>query len=306
MAAAGLGLTVDAVDNHVLSDRLHVDAYRPTSPAIRTISADIATYWPQPKCRFYDYVLMLAGIASPVHYRRLPFETFDVSVDGTRNMLDLAHAHVATMLFASSSEVYGTPQVIPTPEEASTLAPIRGERACYDVGKMAAETLCDMYQRCYKIFRAISVRLFNAYGAGLAAGDYRVLSTFAGQMARGERLRVYGHGAQTRTFTYVTDTVVGMLMALLRGTQDVYNIGQPTPEITILELARLVERVTGRGWEPEIVVPPDTYVNEPRRRCPDIARARADLGFQPMVGLEEGLGRFFGWAGPAYRAGGLR
>lgn len=245
-----------------------------------------------------EFILALAGIASPVWYKKHPLETFDVSVKGIRCCLDIALAQGSRLLFSSSSEVYANPTVVPTPEDYAGAIPLASDRACYDVGKLAAETLCSIYSRQYGVDTRI-VRYFNVYGPGLSLHDYRVLPNFVARVLAGERLKVYGTGNQTRTFCYVQDAVVGTLLALIRGEPGgVWNVGNDKPEISMFDLALLLERAAGRdgdAFTPERVAAPAEYLKEPQRRCPDLLRLRK-LGYEPQVALQSGLVRYLQWA----------
>lgn len=304
-ALSALGARVAAVDSWAWGAELRVQRHTPLVN-VDYVNADITA--PPPTLiagGHIDYILALAGIASPVWYKKHPIETFDVSVKGVRAMLDIALAQGSRLLFSSSSEVYGDPAVVPTPESYRGNVSCRGDRACYDEGKRAAETLCDVYHRYWSV-DARTVRYFNVYGPGLSQYDYRVLPTFVQKILKGERLGIYGTGVQTRTFCYVTDAVFGTLRVLLDGEAGgVYNVGNESPEVSIIDLVTQLERLACRDMEqfhPVYVPSPPEYADEPQRRCPDLTRLRA-LGYAPLVGFEEGLGRFLAWARTAYAEG---
>jgi UDP-glucuronate decarboxylase len=252
-----------------------------------------------------DFILSLSGIASPVHYKTFPLETMDVSYFGTRNMLKLAIDYGAKILVASSSEIYGDPDPghIPTSEDYRGNVDCRGERAPYDEGKRAAETLCWIYAR-HRGAQVKVVRPFNCYGPGLSQKDHRVLSRFAGAIVSGRPLQVFGTGNQSRTFCYLTDMLVGMLLVLVKGKAgEAYNVGNPYPEINVFHLALELEKVAGRDMEQfpiQFVPAPSQYVEEPQRRCPDITKLKNDTGYKPTVTLQAGLGRFLDWAEKNY------
>jgi UDP-glucuronate decarboxylase len=249
------------------------------------------------------YIVHAAGIASPFYYRRYPLETLDVAITGTRNLLDLARLKQARCLFFSSSEVYGDPDPhhVPTMESYRGNVASMGPRSCYDESKRIGETLCYVYHECFETVTNC-VRPFNVYGPGMQETDYRVMPNFAHRIKAGQPLLVYGTGRQTRTFCYVTDAIVGFLLVMLRGLSGhVYNIGNPAPEISVVELARTMGRVLGRPLEVVTVEHPDSYpADEPQRRCPDIRKARQHLDFEPVCTLEEGLRRFLGWTDHAF------
>lgn len=251
-----------------------------------------------------DYILHAAGIASPAHYKQHPLETLDVAVTGLRNSLELARKNPGCrIVFFSSSEIYGDPTVgnVPTPETYRGHVASLGPRSCYDESKRLGETLVQIYQQQFGVHACI-VRPFNVYGPGMQRNDYRVLPNFAARIVDGQPLQVYGKGDQTRTFCYVTDAIGGFLRVLLDGRAgEPYNIGNPTPEIGMLELAQRVDMVAN-GHGVERIAYPDNYpADEPNRRCPDITKAGAHLGYAPRVSLDEGLRRFFGWALEAFK-----
>ncbi len=255
--------------------------------------------WDEP----LDYIVHAAGIASPFHYRARPMETLEVAITGTKNMLELAKAHQARLTFFSSSEIYGDPdpQHIPIQESYRGNVSCRGPRACYDESKRVGETLCYVYHEYYGT-HTNTIRPFNIYGPGMQESDYRVLPNFASCIKSGRPLQVYGRGSQTRTFCYLTDAMVGFLKVILNGVPgEAYNIGNPEPEITVLELVAAITEALGRPVEHVVTDYPDSYpADEPMRRCPDIRKARTQLDFKPRVDLNEGLGRFLAWTDKHY------
>jgi UDP-glucuronate decarboxylase len=232
-----------------------------------------------------DQIYNLACPASPVHYQYNPVKTVKTNVLGTLNMLGLAKRVGARILQASTSEVYGDPQVHPQPESYwGNVNPI-GLRSCYDEGKRLAETLMMDYHRQNGVDVCI-VRIFNTYGPRMALDDGRVISNFVVQALRGEPLTVYGDGSQTRSFCYVSDMVAGLMAAMeAEGLTGPVNLGNPA-EFTILELAHKVREMTGSASPIEFRPLPS---DDPVRRRPDISLARERLGWQPRVPLEEGL-----------------
>jgi len=235
-------------------------------------------------------IFHLAGIASPYHYRKHPFQALDASIAGTRNVLEAALLRPGTrVVVMSSSEIYGDPPSanVPTPESYRGNVSCLGPRACYDEGKRVAETLCQLYAERHGVNVSI-VRPFNVYGPGMAANDYRVMPQLREAKRLGQALKVYGSGKQTRTFCYVDDAIDGILLVADKGRAgEPYNIGNPDPEIAMTELCLVA------GVPFELVPYPPAYPgDEPMRRCPDIGKARA-IGYEPKVTLSEGLGRFF-------------
>jgi len=232
-----------------------------------------------------DQIYNLACPASPVHYQANPVKTIKTNVVGTLNMLGLAKRVRARILQASTSEVYGDPQVHPQPEGYwGHVNPI-GPRANYDEGKRVAETLMFSYHRQNGVDIRV-VRIFNTYGPRMAADDGRVVSNFVVQALRGEPLTVYGAGGQTRSFCYVTDLVEGMVrMMAAEGLTGPVNLGNPE-EYTMLELARLIKELTGSASEIAYRELPE---DDPRQRRPDISLAGERLGWAPTVTVRDGL-----------------
>ena len=261
---------------------------------------------PLPDIGKVDFIIHAAGIASPAHYRKYPLETLEVATTGLKNSLELAKLnHGCRIAFFSSSEIYGDPDKthIPTRESYRGNVACLGPRACYDMSKRLGETLIQIYQQQYGVHGTI-IRPFNVYGPGMQKTDYRVLPNFGARIMEGKPLQIYGHGDQTRTFCYVTDAVVGFLRVLTDGVPgEPYNIGNPTPEISMKDLAHEVAKALGKEKvEFDIVDYPDTYpADEPNRRCPDISKAMQQLGYAPRVSLEDGLKRFFTWADKAFK-----
>jgi len=249
------------------------------------------------------YVIHAAGIASPFYDRAYPLETLEVAITGTRNMLELAHKHQARFAFFSSSEIYGDPDAkhVPTPESYRGHVSCQGPRACYDESKRVGETLCHIFHET-RGTHTNTIRPFNVFGPGMQETDYRVLPNFANRIKGDRPLNVYGSGNQTRTFCYITDAMVGFLLTILKGVPgEAYNIGNPKPEIAMVELVQRIERVLARPVKHNIVEYPDSYpADEPNRRCPDIRKARLQLGFEPAIDLDEGLRRFLVWSDGVY------
>jgi UDP-glucuronate decarboxylase len=233
-----------------------------------------------------DEIFNLACPASPIHYQHDPVQTLKTSVHGAINMLGLAKRLKARILQASTSEVYGDPNVHPQPEEYwGNVNPI-GPRSCYDEGKRCAETLFFDYHRQYGLNIKVA-RIFNTYGPRMHPNDGRVVSNFIVQALRGDPITIYGDGKQTRSFCFVSDLVEG-LRRLMDSPEDVtgpVNLGNPG-EFTMIELAEAVIRLTGSASR--MVFRP-TPVDDPRQRQPDITKARGRLGWEPTIPLEQGL-----------------
>ncbi len=233
-----------------------------------------------------DFIFHFASPASPIDYLRVPIQTLKVGSLGTHNVLGLAKAKGARFLLASTSEVYGDPLVHPQPESYwGNVNPV-GPRGVYDEAKRFAEALTMAYHRYHGLDTRI-VRIFNTYGPRMRPHDGRVVSNFIVQALHGEPLTVYGDGSQTRSFCYVDDLVTGIVLLFERGDADPTNLGNPH-EFTVRELAALVLKLTGSRSE---IVERPLPVDDPRVRQPDIGRVRETLGWEPKVGLEEGLRR---------------
>ena len=233
-----------------------------------------------------DFVYHLASPASPIDYLRLPLQTLKVGSHGTHNALGLAKLKRARFLLASTSEVYGDPQVHPQPETYwGHVNPI-GPRGVYDEAKRYAEALTMAYHRQQGVDTAI-VRIFNTYGPRMRPHDGRAIPTFLRQALEAKPLTVFGDGSQTRSFCYVDDLVRGLILLAESGEHLPVNIGNPT-EMSLLELAEAVVRATGSTSQ---IVFEALPVDDPQVRQPDITRAQQLLGWEPEVGLDEGLRR---------------
>ena len=230
------------------------------------------------------YVLHFASPASPPQYDANPIHTLKVGTIGTMNMLGLARAKNATFLLASTSEVYGDPLVHPQPETYwGNVNPI-GPRGCYDEAKRCAEAYAMAYRRSHKVDTRI-IRIFNTHGPRMQVSDGRAIPNFMAQAIRGEPLTVYGEGSQTRSICYVSDLVRGVLAVLDKGDELPVNLGNPQ-EVTVLELAETIIRLAESKSRIEHKALP---VDDPKQRRPDITHARELLGWQPEIGLEDGL-----------------
>lgn len=236
-----------------------------------------------------DVVLHFASPASPVHYYAHPIKTLRAGSIGTENALQLAREHGARFLMASTSEVYGDPERCPQPETYWGHVNSIGPRSCYDEAKRYGEAVTMAYHRQYDVDTRI-VRFFNTYGPRMALDDGRVLPAFIAAAERGEALSVHGSGTQTRSFSYVADSVAGVLAVLEDGDHMPYNVGA-TGEMSILDFARLVLEVMDRDVP---IRHTEAWQDDPKRREPDLARLRG-LGWTPQVGLREGLERTVSW-----------
>jgi dTDP-glucose 4,6-dehydratase len=232
------------------------------------------------------FVLHFASPASPPQYDANPIHTLKVGTLGTMNMLGLARAKGATFLLASTSEVYGDPLVHPQPESYwGNVNPI-GPRGCYDEAKRCAEAFAMAYHRAHGVDTRI-IRIFNTHGPRMQVLDGRAVPNFMAQALKNEPLTVYGDGSQTRSLCYVSDLVRGVLAALERADELPVNLGNPE-EVTVLQLAETIVRLAGSDSK---IVFRDLPVDDPKQRRPDITRARRLIGWEPEVGLEDGLTR---------------
>ncbi|KJK56031.1 epimerase [Saccharothrix sp. ST-888] len=238
-----------------------------------------------------DFVFHLASPASPLDYARHPLATLKVGAMGTLNALELAEAKSARFLLASTSEVYGDPLVHPQPERYwGNVNPV-GPRSVYDEAKRYAEALTSCFQRSGSLHSGI-VRIFNTYGPRMRADDGRAVPAFIQQALTGDPITVAGDGSQTRSLCFVADTVEGLLAAATADHADPVNLGNPH-EITMLQLAEEI-RALARSSSAITFVP--LPADDPKRRCPDIASARAHLGWEPTTHLRDGLRRTLDWA----------
>lgn len=229
-------------------------------------------------------VMHLASLASPVDYLEHPLETLESGSAGTKNMLELARRHDAAFLLTSTSEVYGDPLEHPQKETYwGNVNPV-GLRSCYDESKRYAEALTMASQRVHGM-RTHIARIFNTYGPRMQLNDGRVVPAFIGQALRGEPLTVFGDGSQTRSFCYVSDLVRGLYLLSKSDERYPVNLGNPA-EITVLEFAERIRLVFGDSARIEFKPLPE---DDPKRRRPDITKARSVLGWEPVVRLEDGL-----------------
>ncbi len=248
-----------------------------------------------------DFVYHLASPASPIDYLRLPLHTLKVGSYGTHHTLGLAKQHRARFLTASTSEVYGDPQVHPQPESYwGHVNPI-GPRGVYDEAKRYAEALTMAYHRQQGVDTAI-VRIFNTYGPRMRPHDGRAIPTFLRQALQNRPITVFGDGSQTRSFCYVDDLIRGIILLAESGHHEPVNIGNPK-EFTLLELAEAVLEVTGSGSE---IVYEALPTDDPQVRQPDITLAKSILGWEPAIELREGLQRTIDKSGPEALVGAAR
>ena len=278
------------------------------TPNLTVAMQDLIEPLPKPMPDF-QWIIHAAGIASPPFYRKYPLKTIDANINGLRNLLEYSVAQSKTgkpvegFLFYSSSEIYGdpTPDFIPTPEHYRGLVSCTGPRACYDESKRFGETLCVVFAQQHGVPTKIA-RPFNNYGPGLKITDKRVISDFAREVFAGRDLVMYSDGKPTRTFCYSADSITGYYKVLVKGHDgEPYNVGTETPEISMAELAQKIISTAGElfGYTGKLVRKPnpeaDYLVDNPNRRCPNIDKSRAHLGYNPGIHVDEGLRRSLIW-----------
>ncbi len=267
-------------------------------PDVLDVWADVSH--PLPVREDVHYIIHAAGLASPVYYKKHPLETIESAISGVKNLLELARKNpkLEGFLFFSSSEIYGDPDpsAVPTPETYHGYVSSVGPRACYDESKRLGETIATIYHQQFGIPAKI-VRPFNVFGPGMGHADRRVLPMFAYKALNRQPIPVHGDGHQTRTFCYITDAIDGFLRVLALGEPgEAYNVGNDQNEISMKDLADLFVSTEGGNTSVDLIPYPEHYpAGEPQRRCPDITKARARIGFLPRTSLHEGLSRFIAW-----------
>ena len=275
------GNQVTCLDNFFSGSELNI-SHLLSQPNFKLLNQDVT----HPLTIEVDEIYNLACPASPQLYQRFPIETFKASILGSLNLLELAKYTGAKIFQASTSEVYGDPQVHPQPESYfGNVNPI-GPRACYDEGKRGAETLFFDYHRKHQVEIKV-MRIFNTYGPRMSATDGRVVSNLILQALQGQDLTVFGDGTQTRSFCFVDDTIDAMrqLMDTSKEVTGPINIGNPT-ECTILELAKLILELTGSKSKLAFVPAAE---DDPLRRRPNIELAKSTIKWEPQISLQEGL-----------------
>ena len=237
-----------------------------------------------------EFIFHFASAASPIAYQENPVNTLKAGSIGTINTLGLAKVKKADYLLASTSEIYGDPEVSPQSEDYWGNVNPNGERSMYDEAKRFAEAAVPTYSRSYDLKTKI-VRIFNTYGPRMQLNDGRVVTNFITQALRNENITIYGDGSQTRSFSYVEDTVAGIISLMNSSEYDVFNIGNPT-EMTVGELAEKIIELTDSTSEIKYLELPN---DDPKQRKPDITKAKTKLNWEPKVKLEEGLTKTITW-----------
>ena len=287
------GYRVICVDNFLTGKKANV-APLLDHPKFLLVNADVSKPLPEALTEEkLDYIFHLASPASPnalspLSYLNLPLETMDANSLGTRRLLRLARKHKAKFLFASTSEVYGDPQVHPQPETYWGYVNPAGIRSCYDEAKRFGEALTMVYIRRFKLNARI-VRIFNTYGPRMDIKDGRAVANFIVQALTNQPITIYGQGKQTRSFCYVDDLVTGLKKALLTESSkgQIINLGNPE-EFTVLDLAKKIKRATGSASVIKIEAR-ELPEDDPEKRRPDISRAKKLLGWQPKIKFSQGL-----------------
>jgi UDP-glucuronate decarboxylase len=285
-----LSAEVTSIDDLSTGRKANID-HLTENPRFKSILCDVGSFKSEVK---FDFVFHMAAHASPDEYQMHPIETLQASSFGSANVAELARKNDATVLFASTSEVYGDAEVVPTPESYWGKVNPVGPRSCYDEGKRFAEALFMAYHRQYGLDVKVP-RIFNSYGPRLREdGLYgRAMSRFIVQALANEPITVYGDGKQTRSFCYVTDTITGLMLltATDEAKGEVVNVGA-AQEITILELAQKIKEVTRCQSVIEFHPLPK---DDPKRRCPNVNKMERLVGWKPNVSFKEGLKRTIAW-----------
>ena len=276
---------VICLDNFFTGDKSNISQWI-NHPNFEVIRHDVT----EPIQLEVDKIWHLACPASPIHYQLNPIKTSKTSFLGTYNMLGLARRLKADFLLASTSEVYGDPEVNPQPENYKGSVNTTGIRSCYDEGKRIAETLCSDYKRMHNLNIRI-MRIFNTYGPRMRADDGRVISNFIVQALEGNKISINGDGLQTRSFCYVDDLIEGMFKLMYTNLETPVNIGNPE-NYTILELAKKIRNLINPSLEFKFDPMPQ---DDPLQRQPNIEKAKKELNWEPKINLDEGIKLTIDW-----------
>ena len=285
-----LSINIFAIDNFKRGKPIWIKRFE-NFQNFQVINSDIVEMKDFPEA---DFIIHAASIASPIFYRKYPIETMDANVIGLRNLLNHAKQNPCkSLLYFSTSEIYGDPDSSNIPPKESYRGNVScvGPRACYDESKRYGETLCINFFNQFEIPIKI-VRPFNNYGPGLSINDGRVISDFFRDALNNKNIQLFSNGKATRTFCYVSDAIYGYLLALMSNFNgEVFNIGNPHPEISIEDLATKIIKITNKNLSIIKSVNEDkNYLTDnPQRRCPDISKATKFLNFKPKISLDEGL-----------------
>lgn len=276
------GHEVIGADNYISGQKKNTELFAANSSFV-FIETDVSRGIPYQGPKL-DWVLHFASPASPPHYQQYPIETLMTGAQGTQNALELAKAQDAQFLLASTSEVYGDPQIHPQPESYWGNVNPNGVRSCYDEAKRYAEAITMAYHRHHGLDTRI-IRIFNTYGPRMRPDDGRVITNFVHQALRGDALTIYGDGQQTRSFQYVDDLIEGITRLMQVTYHDPVNLGNPN-EFTMLELVDVLGEVLAKPLEIRFEPLPH---DDPKQRQPDISTAQRLLGWTPQIPLRQGL-----------------
>jgi len=243
------------------------------------------------------YIIHAASIAAPPTYRKFPIKTVDVNYQGTRNLLEIARKKkIKSMLFLSSSEIYGDPEVVPTPESYQGKVSCTGPRACYDESKRLAETISTLYFQQYKIPVKIA-RPFNVYGPYLNLNDGRIIPDFMGSAIEKSEIVIHSDGSPTRSFCYVSDAIRAFFKLLFSNHDGmICNVGN-NEEISVSNVAKMIQKTIGKSISINMIKSddPNYTTDNPQRRCPDLSLIKKSVNYTPQINFEEGLKRVYNW-----------
>jgi UDP-glucuronate decarboxylase len=280
--------SLDCYDNHISSKKSEFSELS-NNKYINFFNADINNV---KITKVYDYIIYLAGIASPFIYKKYPLETLSVSYLGVKSLLEKCKKDKSEFIFFSSSEIYGNPDKknLPTKEAYYGNVNSFGPRSCYDEGKRVGETLCYIYKNYYNCKVKI-IRPFNVFGPLMNKKDYRVIPNIINKILNKNKILIHGNGKQTRTFCYITDAMTGFYKVILNGKSgNIYNIGNPYNEISMIKLVKIFDKLLNKKNKFKLINYPKHYpADEPKRRCPDITQAKNHLKYNPKISVTEGI-----------------
>ena len=265
------------------------------SPNVTLLKQDISESFDFPDD--LDYIIHAASIASPPTYRKFPIKTVDVNYQGTRNLLEIARKKkIKSMLFLSSSEIYGDPEVVPTPESYQGKVSCTGPRACYDESKRLAETISILYFQQYKVPVKIA-RPFNVYGPYLNLTDGRIIPDFMKNAIEKSEIVIHSDGSPTRSFCYVSDAIRAFFKLLFSNHDGmICNVGN-NEEISVSNVAKMIQKTIGKSISINMIKSddPNYTTDNPQRRCPDLSLIKKSVNYTPQINFEEGLKRVYNW-----------
>lgn len=282
----GLGATVIGVDNFVTGSESNIEILKKYEK-FTFIKCDIIEGLPDLSNYKFDYVFSMASPASPIDFDEVPLEIMKVNSIGTENMLKLAKAHGARILVASTSEVYGDPEIHPQHEGYFGNVNTIGPRSCYDEGKRYSEAITNVYNKFFGVDTRI-IRIFNTYGPRMRPNDGRVVPNFINQALKGEDITLYGDGSQTRSFCYVSDLVDAIHRVMFSSDHTPFNIGNPD-EHTIKEAGELI--VKALNSSSKIITSQPLPKDDPKKRKPDLTKIQSVSDYAPKISFEEGMKR---------------